>query len=240
MEDRILSLSEDLQELLNLVAPDPDQKSIPIQDRSPDTRDAQDERSPAHKERERTLGTPVRDARRRHREMRDVLELIERVREQNELFAAALTAVLLTGMRRSETLGCEFRESDEYLDVMIPTAKQRTDVPPRRCVSYRKDTPGGRILKRIHERFGMPRADMELSTLLGVGSTTSMPFRNLSVQGLATSIRENRREGDKGMTLHTLRHLFATDMRNAGWTERELQRAIGHVNPVNTASYGTE
>ena len=161
-------------------------------------------------------------------------------REQNELFAAALTAVLLTGMRRSETVGCEFRESDEYLDVMIPTAKQRTDVPPRRCVSYRKNTPGGRILKRIHERFGMPRADTELSSLLGVGSTTSMPFRNLSVQGLAASVRENRKEDDKGMTLHTLRHLFATDMRRAGWTERELQRAMGHVNPVNTAGYGTE
>ena len=237
MEDRI-GLSEDLQELLNLVAPDPE--SAGALGRGPMSRDAQDERSPARNERERTLGTPVRDARRRHREMRDVLELIERVREQNELFAAALTAVLLTGMRRSETVGCEFRESDEYLDVMIPTAKQRTDVPPRRCVSYRKNTPGGRILKRIHERFGMPRADTELSSLLGVGSTTSMPFRNLSVQGLAASVRENRKEDDKGMTLHTLRHLFATDMRRAGWTERELQRAMGHVNPVNTAGYGTE
>ena len=180
--------------------------------------------------------------RRRYRDIKECIDIIIKVSKDNQLYAAAMLAVLLAGMRRHEIPDTEIfvPYNHKSIDLLIPTLKQRRETVPRRAISYSWNSEGGHILYGIHKSFGEPFSYQpnNMWEAFGLKCEWSKPFAGISVQGLANSIRKHRPENDENFTLHTLRHRFASDMRKIGMNQSIIQRSMGHRDPRSTSHYG--
>lgn len=156
-----------------------------------------------------------------------IRRVMERVAERDVEYAFAMNAVLLSGARRGELTETVLYAAPDTICFQIPTLKQRSGTRPLRNVCYPKRSAGFQAAAKLAAACG---AEGWYSAI--------RPFSMLSVQKLALMLREERAPGDTAMTLHTLRHMFATQLRLGGWGASEIGAAMGHKKKSSTTNYG--
>lgn len=145
---------------------------------------------------------------------------------------AFLTTVYSCGLRLQEALNLEVSDIDrERMMVRIrgKGAKQR-DVP--------LPTSTYEVLKTYWKTHRNPRL---LFPALGRrhngGRTAEQPMARSSVQGLLRRILAQLPKIKKHVTLHTLRHSYATHLIEAGVNIRIVQQYLGHTSLETTMIY---
>lgn len=179
----------------------------------------------------RNLGDGLTMARKLCNDLHYVREVIEKVSLENEEYGFAMSAMLLSGARRGEIREMDIFFSPTLCRVQVPTLKQRNEEKGKirkiRGIQYDSTSSGYEAFRNI----------VILSECGSGWYLACRPFAMLSVQGLADAVRRAR-GNDRAMTLHTLRHLFATQARRNGWGARELSEAMGHSRRSSTKGYG--
>ena len=178
-------------------------------------------------ERIENLGNGLTMARKLCNDLHYVRMVIEKVSQESSEYGFAMSAMLLSGARRGEIREMDIFLSPTLCRVQIPTLKQRHGEKRMRSIRYDFGSSGYNAFRHIM-----------ISSGCDIGwYTACRPFAMLSVQGLADAVRRARGT-DKAMTLHTLRHLFATQARRSGWGVQELSDAMGHSRRASTKGYG--
>lgn len=154
-------------------------------------------------------------------DVRKLLSVIKDVRNR-----ALILVLLRTGMRIGELLGT--KEMDVHLKecrIEIPQA-EKTEVG--RVVYLSEDAQAA-----LHAWMNV--RDSQKAFLfyaqgkhkMGYGAARSLFIKYVEKEGL----------GNKGYTLHCLRHTFASEMLNAGMRLECLQQLLGHTNIQATRHY---
>jgi site-specific recombinase XerD len=142
---------------------------------------------------------------------------------------AILMTAYAAGLRVSEVVALRVEDIDSRrMVIRIRQAKGRKD-------RYVMLSP--RLLDILREYWkGRPRPELRSSPWLFPGTTTDRPMTSNPVQRACRTVCEASGLS-KRVTVHTLRHSFATHLLESGTDIRTIQVLLGHRNIKTTALY---
>lgn len=140
--------------------------------------------------------------------------------EKNQVAAAALRFLLLTGLRRGEVLGAKWEQIDLERGMMyLPVTKAGR---PRHAILNEQ---AKELLKGLASRLDSPWVFPGKYGNKGLDNPVKCFRRLLAAAGIDQ------------MRIHDLRHSFASTAINAGATLYEVQALLGHSSPAMTMRY---
>lgn len=153
--------------------------------------------------------------------------------EAEEPYKILYTLLALSGLRLGEALGLAWRHIN-FRDELIQVERTWTFLgcfqSPKTPAS-RRAVPMlptlSRVLKERHEELGSPRPD---TLLFSYDGSQPADQSNVRKDFLATL----QRLGLRRVTLHSLRHSFASVMVASGASIKALQRCLGHSSAAVT------
>ncbi len=138
---------------------------------------------------------------------------------------AILVVLMYQGLRRAELLGLQLGDVDlEAMTLLVRRGKGGTS---------RLLPLAGRAAQAVADWLEM-RPDCPHSALFVTRGSHPMSVKDIQRMFRRTVTRTGLREG---VTLHTLRHTFATMLLREGVDVRTLQRLLGHASIETTALY---
>jgi integrase len=140
-----------------------------------------------------------------------------------------IVTALHTGMRKSELLNLTW--SDVDFGQRIITVQHKDDWHTKNYKS--------RTLQMTPVLYGVLREHRKLHLELGTRSEYVFTYRGRRIRnGVRQSLRKAVRKADlEDVTLHTLRHTFASQLVMAGVSLREVQELMGHSSFETTLQY---
>jgi len=140
-----------------------------------------------------------------------------------------LVTALHTGMRKSELLNLKW--SDINFEHRTVTVQSKPDWHTKNYKS--------RTLQLTPVLYSVLKEHEQEQRGLGVKSDYVFTYKgNRLLDGIKKSLRTVvKRAGLEGVTLHTLRHTFASQLVMAGVTLREVQELMGHQSFETTLQY---
>ncbi|MFC1715564.1 tyrosine-type recombinase/integrase [Candidatus Poribacteria bacterium] len=157
----------------------------------------------------------------------EILRLVEAARESH-IYPILMTA-LHTGMRKSELLNLRWTDID--FDQRAVTVQAKDDWHTKNYKSRTLQlTPALYEMLREHRKQHLSRGVQSKYVFTYCGKR----IRDNIKRSLKTVLRK---ASLTGVTLHTLRHTFASQLAMAGVSLKEIQELMGHQSFVTTLQY---
>ena len=139
--------------------------------------------------------------------------------EETYIYPITVTA-LHTGMRRSELLNLKWADIDFGRHTVTVQAKE----------DWHTKNYKSRTLQLTPILYDVLEGHKEMQAMLGVKSEYIFTFKGRRIKsGIDTSLRNVvKKAGLSNVTLHTLRHTFASQLVMAGVPLRDVQELMGH------------
>ncbi len=176
----------------------------------------------------------------------DDARMIEAMVERRELYADAVRVLAYTGLRAGELRSLRWRDVDFANATLHVRRNAPTSVRAELAVKRPKSGKGRSVplvpqaavaLERVSRTHGTGGAEQAVfptrtGEMLDLALVRRAFYRGLKAAGLG-----HMREGKNPMTMHDLRHTFATVALRSGCSLVELQAWLGHADIQTTMRY---